>query len=167
MKSLCSSLMALMIVLSASMVSFAQNAAVTIEKGKKVKFDYTLKVDGKVVETSNGKEPLAYTQGEGDIIPGLESQLAGLKVGDQKNVVVAPKDAYGEIKPEATKEFPISSFPKDFKPAVGAVVQLQDDKGNVAPAIIQEIKGDKVILNFNHPLAGKTLEFDVKIVSIE
>ena len=139
----------------------------TIENGKKIKFDYTLKVDGQVVETSEGKEPLEYTHGSGDIIPGLETQLVGLKVGDSKNVVVEPKDAYGEIQPDATKDFPLTSFPEDFKPAVGMVVQLEDDKGNVAPAMIKEIKEDKVILDFNHPLAGKTLEFDVKVVAIE
>ena len=138
-----------------------------IEKGKKVKFDYTLKVDGKLVETSEGKTPLAYTHGSQQIIPGLESQLEGLHIGDKKLVTVAPKDGYGEVSKDAFRDFPKTSFPKDMKPETGMVLELQGPDGQKVPATVWEIKEDKVVLNFNHPLAGKTLEFDVKIVSIE
>ncbi len=142
--------------------------AVKVEKGKKVKVDYTLKVDGQVVESSVGKEPLEYTQGANMIIPGLESQLEGMKVGDQKTVTVAPKDGYGEINPEAVKDLPASAFPADFTPQVGMVIEMKDEKsGQTVPAVIQEIKDGKVKLNFNHPMAGKTLVFDVKIIDIK
>ena len=146
--------------------SFAQD--VKIEKGKKVKFDYTLKIDGKEVETSAGKTPIEYTDGEATIIPGLASELEGLKVGDQKTVVVEPKDGYGEVSEDAIKEFPASAFPKDFKAEVGMVVEFQDPENNQPiPGVIWEIKEDAVKVNFNHPLAGKVLEFDVKIVDIQ
>ncbi len=140
---------------------------VKIEKGKKVKFDYTLKVDGQVVETSKGKEPLAYTQGSQQIVPGLESQLEGLHVGDQKLVTVTPKDAYGEVNKDAFRDFAKTAFPKGMTPEKGMVLELKGPNDQKVPATVWEIKEDKVVLNFNHPLAGKTLEFDVKIVSIE
>ena len=140
---------------------------VKVEKGKKVKFDYTLKVDGDVVESSEGKQPLEYTHGEGQIIPGLESALEGLKVGDTKTVTVQPKDAYGDVIPDAVKEIPTTTFPADFKPEVGMVVEIGDGKEASAPAVITEIKEGVIVVNFNHPLAGKVLEFDVKIVDIQ
>ena len=140
---------------------------VKIEKGKLVKFDYTLKVEGKVLETSEGKQPLEYTQGSGQIIPGLETALEGMKVGDKKTVTIAPKDAYGEVRSDAVKEIPKTSFPKDFTATVGMVVEVGDGKDAGAPATITEVKDNTVVINFNHPLAGKTLEFDVKIIDIK
>ncbi len=148
-------------------VSFVSGEDVTIGKGKKVKFDYTLKIDNELVETSEGKEPLEYTHGEGQIIPGLASALNGLKVGDEKTVVIEPKDAYGEIIEEAMKELPKSSFPEEFEPQQGMVIELKNEEGESAPGIIWEIKDAGIVVNFNHPLAGKTLEFDIKIVEIK
>ena len=142
-------------------------AAVSIVDGKKVKFDYTLTVDEKVIESSEGKEPLEYTQGEHQVIPGLEKALAGMQVGQQKSVTIPPADAYGEVNKDAFRDFPKSSFPQDLKPEAGMIVQLEGPQGQKIPAVVWEMKDDKVILNFNHPLAGKTLKFDVKIVSIE
>ncbi|MDE2221816.1 MAG: peptidylprolyl isomerase [Candidatus Omnitrophica bacterium] len=135
--------------------------------GKKVTLDYTLTVDNKEVETSVGKEPLTYTPGSHEIIPGLEQQLNGLHVGDKKTVHVAAKDAYGEVDPKAYKEFPVSSLPKGLTPKVGMVLQATAPDGSKFPAVISEVKGDKMVLNFNHPLAGKDLTFDIKILKIE
>ena len=148
-------------------VSPSRAEAPKVENGKKIKFNYTLKVEGQVVESTEGKEPLEYTHGEGQLIPGLASQLEGMHVGDQKTVVVKPEDAYGQVNPEAIQELPKTSFPADFKPKEGMVVELKGPEGDVLPAVIMEIKDQTIVLNFNHPLAGKTLEFDVKIVSIE
>ncbi|MCA9409160.1 MAG: peptidylprolyl isomerase [Candidatus Omnitrophica bacterium] len=142
-------------------------AQTVVEDGKKVKFDYTLTIDGQIVETTEGKTPLEYTHGAGEIIPGLSVQLEGLKVGDTKEIIIEPKDAYGEIVEDAIKEFPMTSFPDDFDPQRGMVIEVRDPEGNAAPGIIWEIKEGAVIINFNHPLAGKTLQFDVKIVSVE
>ena len=149
------------------MIIEGQAAPVKIENGKKVKFDYTFTVDGQVIESSTGKAPLEYTQGDGKLIPGLTSQLEGLHVGDQKKVTVKPEDAYGQINPKAFQEMPKSSVPADFTPEMGMVVQLKGPNGEVVPAVISEIKDQSIVLDFNHPLAGKTLQFDVKIVSIE
>ncbi len=138
----------------------------TVSAGKQVKLDYTLTVNNEQIETSVGKEPLVYVVGDNTIIPGLESQLTGMHVGEEKSVVVAAKDAYGEVDPKALKEFPKSSLPKDQEPKVGMVLQATAPDGEDFPAVIKEIKDDKIVLDFNHPLAGKELKFKVKILSI-
>jgi len=138
-----------------------------IGPGKKVTLDYTLTVDNKQVETSVGKAPLSYVVGSRNIIPGLESQLNGMRINEEKVVNVAAKDAYGEVDPKAFKEFPKTALPQGMDPKVGMVLQATAPDGSKFPAVITEIKDDKVVLNFNHPLAGKDLTFKVKILNIE
>lgn len=153
--------------LCVTVVSNVNGEAMKIENGRKVKFDYTLKIDGQVVETSNGKEPLEYTQGEGKIIPGLESRLVGLTAGEEKSVVIPAAEAYGEINEAAYREVPKSSLPDGFEPEAGMVLEIKAPDESVVPAVVWEVKEETIVLNFNHPLAGKTLQFDVKIVSVE
>lgn len=145
-------------------VSYAADP--TIGPGKQAKVEYTLTVDNEQIETSVGKEPLVFVVGQNTIIPGLESQLIGMHEGEEKMVTVAPKDAYGDVDPKALKEFPLSSMPKGAEPKVGMVLQAQAPDGEEFPAVIKEINGDKVKLDFNHPLAGKTLNFKVKVLAI-
>ena len=135
--------------------------------GKRVTLDYTLTVENKELETSVGKTPLTYVVGNRDIIPGLEAQLNGMRTNEEKVINVASKDAYGDVDPKAFKEFPMTSLPKGVAPKVGMVLQATAPDGSKFPAVISEIKGDKVVLNFNHPLAGKALTFKVKILKIE
>lgn len=145
----------------------ANGETMKIEDGKKVTFDYTLKIDGEVVETSEGKKPLEYTHGEGSIIAGLTSRIAGLAVGEEKTVIVPAKEAYGEVDEEAYREVPKTQFPEGFEAQRGMVIELQAPDGGAVPAVIWDIKDETIVLNFNHPLAGKTLQFDVKIVDIK
>ncbi|MBP9854633.1 MAG: peptidylprolyl isomerase [Candidatus Omnitrophica bacterium] len=148
-------------------ISAANGEDMKIEDGKKVKLDYTLKIDGQMVETSVGKTPLEYTQGKSEIIPGLESRLEGLIVGDERSVIVPAVEAYGEINEEAYREVPKTSLPDGFKPEAGMVLDIEAPDKSVVPAVVWEVKENSVVLNFNHPLAGKTLQFDIKILSIE
>ena len=141
--------------------------AEVVADGMKVKFDYTLTVDKEKVETTEGKQPLEYVHGKEMLIPGLEKELAGLKAGDAKTVVVKPEDGYGPVRPEAVREMDKEKLPKDITPQVGMVLEMQDPDGNAYPAMIKEIKDKTFMLDFNHPLAGKELQFDVKIVSVE
>ena len=136
-----------------------------IKEGSKVKFDYTLTVDGKVVDTSAGRGPLEYTHGAGHIIKGLEKELAGMNVGDKKTVVVKPEEGYGLVLEEAIRRVP--------KTAVGGADQLKvgdmvgaSNAGHTFRAVVKEITDNEVVLDFNHPLAGKTLNFDVEIKEI-
>ena len=145
----------------------AEGGPVMIENGKKVKFDYTLTVEGKVMDTSEGKAPLEYVQGSGNIIPGLEKQMAGLKVGDERTFNVKPEEAYGQVDPAAFKEMPKSSLPKEFVPEVGKMISVVDNQGRRMPVTISEVKEQSIMINLNHPLAGKDLEFKIKVIDIQ
>jgi len=144
---------------------FAEDMVVA--KGKKVAFDYTLTVDKETVETTQGKQPLEYVQGEGMLIPGLEREMEGMKAGDAKTVTVKPEDGYGTVNAQLVREFDKSKLPADMKPEKGMVLEMQDPQGNAYPCTITEVKDKSVMLDFNHPLAGKELTFDVKVVSVQ
>ena len=138
-----------------------------IAAGMKVKVDYTLTVDGKVVESSKDQSPLEYTQGDENMIPGFTQQMEGLKVGDEKTFSLTPEEGYGMVDPQAIQEVPKSAIGSDIQLSVGLELQMNDPQGNAYPAVVKEIKEDKVVLDFNHPLAGKSLTFNVKVVDIQ
>ncbi len=144
---------------------YAEDIVVAI--GKQVSFDYTLTVDKEVVETSQGKKPLEYNPGRGELIPGLEKEMLGMKVEESKTVVVKPEEGYGAVRADAFREFERAKLPADLVPEVGMVLEMQDEKGTAFPAVISEVSEKAVKLNFNHPLAGKELTFDVKIVAVK
>lgn len=138
-----------------------------IQDGRRVSFDYTLMVDGEVVDSSEERGPLQYTHGEGRIIPGLSKQLEGLRIGDEKVIEVPPEEAYGPVNQDAFREVPRTSLPADLEPKVGMYLQMQGPEGQILPVKIAEVKESSVVLDLNHPLAGKTLNFHVKIVDIQ
>jgi FKBP-type peptidyl-prolyl cis-trans isomerase SlyD len=132
-----------------------------------VSFDYTLKgADGKVIETSKGKEPLKYVHGQRRMIPGLEKELAGMKVGGEKHITVKPEEAYGPVNKAAFQEIPKEKVPANGL-KVGAVLAAKSPEGQVVPMRVHEIKEKTVVMDMNHPMAGKTLVFDVKVVDIQ
>ena len=145
----------------------ADAADVTIQSGSQVTFDYTLTVDGKVVDSSEGKGPLEYTQGDGKLLPGLAKQMEGLKVGDEKQIELKPEEAYGSRNPQAFQEVPNTNLPIGLRPEVGMILEARDKDGKSFPARITEVKQDSILVDLNHPLAGKTLYFKVKIVSVK
>jgi FKBP-type peptidyl-prolyl cis-trans isomerase 2 len=146
----------------------AEDAKVVISKGRLVAFNYTLTVDGQVVDSSKGKAPLQYTQGQSQIVLGLEKQLEGLRMGDKKSVTVTPQEGYGMVDPKAFQEVALSALPKNIEPKVGLMLESRDpNSGQIIRMRIAEIKKDSVVFDFNHPLAGKTLNFDIEIVSIK
>jgi FKBP-type peptidyl-prolyl cis-trans isomerase SlyD len=149
---------------------YAQDATqsqTVVQAGSNVGFDYTLTDEsGTVIESSKGKDPMHYTHGQGQIIPGLEKELAGMAVGGQKKVTLKPEDAYGPIDPKAFQEIPIEKLPPDAL-QVGTMLMAQGPQGQGIPARVHEIKEKTVIMDFNHPLAGKTLSFDIKITEIK
>ena len=165
MRSLCA---ALILMAGFTFFSLQADAGETvIHNGSKVAFDYVLMVDGKIVDSSQAKGPLEYTQGEAKLIPGLTKQLEGMKAGDEKTIEVKPEEAYGNPDPAGIKEIPLSSVPKDVKPEVGMVLSMQDQSGQAFPAKIIKITENSIVIDLNHPLAGKTLIFKVRIVSVK
>lgn len=138
-----------------------------VKDGSVVTLEYTLTgEDGKVIESNKGKEPLKYTQGQRQIVPGLEKEIAGMKVGGEKHVKVKPEDGYGPVNPKAYQEFPKEKIPPEGL-KVGATLIARSPQGEALPVKVREIKEKTVVLDLNHPLAGKTLVFDVKVLDIQ
>ncbi len=139
----------------------------TVVTGSKVSFEYTLTDDnGTKIDSSVGRDPLEYTHGEGQIVPGLERELEGMKIGESKEVTVSPEDGYGQRDPEAFAKVPKDKVPEASQ-AVGSMIQMQDPQGNVIQGIVAEDREEELVLDFNHPLAGMTLHFEVKILGVE
>lgn len=135
-----------------------------IANGTVVSIDYKLHLgDGKVVDASEEGEPLTYLHGEGQIVPGLERELAGLGAGDARKVVVTPADGYGERDLAGMQRVDRTAFPPDVELTVGQELSAVGPDGEVVPFVVQEVGLDKVLIDLNHPLAGKTLHFDVTV----
>ena len=131
-----------------------------------VSIEYTLTVDGNIVDASEENDPLEYLQGYQNIIPGLEKELAGMQVGESREVTVLPKDGYGEMDPNALIDVPRSEFPKDFELKPGLELQLQNQDNELLNAIVVSVTPKTVKLDLNHPLAGKELFFRVTVVGL-
>jgi FKBP-type peptidyl-prolyl cis-trans isomerase 2 len=137
-----------------------------IQKGKKVSLEYTVCLDdGMQIDSNIGEAPLIFTVGMSQLFPALEQAIVQLKVGDKKEVFLRAEEAYGPIIAEAFKEVEIEAIPPKFR-FVGAILGVQDPAGGVFPIRVHEIKDTKAVLDFNHPLAGKNLRFNVKVIEI-
>ena len=138
-----------------------------VQKGDIVNVHYhgTL-TDGTIFDSSAGREPLKFTAGEGQVIKGFDDAVLTMKVGDKKTVNIPVGEAYGHRNDDMTMEYPITDFPADMQPAVGMELQMGDNQGNVFPVVIVEVGDETVVLDANHPLAGKDLVFDLELVSI-
>ncbi|MCA9460130.1 MAG: peptidylprolyl isomerase [Nanoarchaeota archaeon] len=137
-----------------------------IQNDKLVKIHYkgTLK-DGSVFDSSEGKDPLEFIFGLGMIIPGLEEGIKGLKAGDKKTIEIPSEKAYGPEMPEAKQEVPKDQFPADIELKEGLQLAAQGPHG-VIPVVVREIKDETVLVDFNHPLAGKDLTFEVEVTQV-
>jgi len=138
----------------------------TVQKNVVVSMEYTLHVDNEEIDSSRGQDPLQFLAGHGNIISGLESEMIGMKVGDSRDVVILPADAYGEFDEEAFMDGPRGDFPNDMPIEEGSELTVKDDSGQSRYARVDNIDGDVVTLNFNHPLAGDELHFNVKVIGL-
>lgn len=138
-----------------------------IKDGSVVSFEYTVSDEkGEVLQTNKGKDPVTYTHGQREIIPGLEKGLADMDIEQEKTIRVTPAEAYGPVDPQGFKEVPKSDLPQTAL-TVGTPLTARGPQGEEMLIHVSEVKDDTVVLDFNHPLAGKTLTFDVKVVGIE
>ncbi len=138
-----------------------------IENGSSVSIEYTLKLDdGTAVDTNVGKDPLTYKQGAGQVLPALEAALAGHRVGDAKAVRLTAEQGYGAIDPEAYREVDLEVVPEGSR-EVGSAIIARNSEGLETPIRVHEVREHSIILDFNHPLAGQALNFDIKVVKIE
>lgn len=131
-----------------------------------VKLEYSLHLgDGVIIDRSDEGAPLAYLHGAGQIVPGLEQKLEGLEAGQSLQLAVEPKDGYGERDPRKIQEFPRQMFGQQPMKAGDQFIAVDEDQNQI-PVRIQAVADDKVTVDFNHPLAGKTLHFSVKIAEV-
>jgi FKBP-type peptidyl-prolyl cis-trans isomerase SlyD len=138
-----------------------------VEHGVIVKLEYTLQIEDEMVESTDDEGPIEFLQGYGEIIPGLEAALYGMQVGQEKDVTVDPEDGYGEYDGEAFEEVPLEIFPEEMDLSLGMPVELYDeDADETVDGFIAEIRTDTVVVDLNHPLAGETLNFHVKVVGL-
>jgi FKBP-type peptidyl-prolyl cis-trans isomerase SlyD len=121
--------------------------------------------EGQVLDKS-GDEPLDYLHGHQNIVPGLEKQIQGKGEGDEFRAVVPPEEGYGKRDPNAQKSLPRSAFPEDTEVQPGMQFAAQGPDGNVIPLWVLEVKDDEVLVDLNHPLAGQTLTFDIKVAGV-
>jgi len=140
----------------------------TVQNGDKVKVEYVGKLeDGTIFDSSDKHDsPLEFTVGSGQIIKGFENAVIGMKVGDEKEFKLEPKEAYGEYNPELLKELPRDYFPQDqdIQPGMVFIMNLQD--GRKIPVKISDVSDGNITIDLNPPLAGKTLVFKIKIIDI-
>ncbi len=143
------------------------NKAAAAKTGDTVKIDYTGTLDdGTQFDTSNGKEPITFKLGEGEVIPGFEKGVEGMKVGETKKLVIHADQAYGPHHDKLVQKVPKDKFPKDVELKTGMMLTMRAPTGQQLMARIGDLSGDIVTLDLNHPLAGKTLHFEIKLVAI-
>ncbi|WP_425074229.1 FKBP-type peptidyl-prolyl cis-trans isomerase [Sagittula sp. S175] len=138
-----------------------------VKSGDTVQLHYTgTLADGSTFDSSRGRDPLEFTVGSGQIIPGLDKALPGMTIGDTKVVNIPADEAYGHPDPEAMQTVPRGDIPAEIPLEVGTQLQVQTQTGQVIPVNVAKVTEDTVTLDANHPLAGKDLTFDIELVAI-
>ncbi len=132
----------------------------------KVHYKGTLK-NGEVFDSSEGREPLEFTIGEGQVIPGFDVGVKGMQVGEEKTISIVADDAYGQVREELIQDVEKSALPEDIKPEVGLKLVSKTQDGKEIPLIVTEVKENAITVDANHPLAGEDLTFNVKMVEIQ
>lgn len=138
----------------------------TVQDDQVVSLDYTLYVEDVLLETTRGNKPINFIQGTGQIISGLEDALYGMEVGESRTVELTPDQAYGESDPDAVQKVKQEEFSEEIPLEVGNFLDLRDSEDNVLSAQITAKDEDTVTLDFNHPLAGKDLKFEITVVNL-
>jgi FKBP-type peptidyl-prolyl cis-trans isomerase 2 len=137
-----------------------------VSEGNMIKVNYTLTVDGKIIDSSAKGSPLEFKVGNKQVINGFESAVIGMKIGEKKSFQVAPEEGYGPENPNAIQRVTKDRLPADPEPEVGMALHAKTATGQTLTGMITEIQDNTVVIDFNHPLAGKTLNFEIEIMEI-
>jgi FKBP-type peptidyl-prolyl cis-trans isomerase SlpA len=139
-----------------------------VKENNTVKVNYTGKLaDGQVFDSSEGKEPLEFTLGQGQIIPGFEKGLIDMKLNEKKTITIAKEEAYGDINEQLRQEVKKTELPEDIKPEVGMGLVSKSPDGQEMNLRVVEVSDESIVVDGNHPLAGKDLIFDLEVVEIK
>ena len=146
-----------------------ENTMSKVKTGNNVSVHYVGTLDdGTEFDSSRSRgAPLSFQVGSGQLIAGFDAALSGMVVGETKTITLVPADAYGEASPEHVQTAPRNMFPSDFEFKVGATVYGKNENGQEILAKINSFDNEEIILDFNHPMAGKTLNFDIELISID
>jgi len=140
----------------------------TAKNGDTVKVHYTGKLeDGTVFDSSEGRPPLEFKIGEKKVIPGFENGVIGMEEGQSKNITIAKEDAYGDRREELTQQISRKQIPPSINPEVGQRLQMQQPDGQAFEVVVSALDDESVTIDANHPLAGETLHFDIKLEEIK
>ena len=139
----------------------------TAKSGDKVKIHYTGTLeDGTQFDSSSGRDPLEFSLGGGEVIPGFDAAVTGMSVGESKSVTITPENAYGERHEQLVQQVPRDALPEEMDPAIGMQLQSQSPDGQVMNLVITEVADDTITVDANHPLAGFDLTFAIELVEI-
>mgnify|MGYP001822462508 FL=1 len=139
-----------------------------IENGQKVKIHYTGTLDdGNQFDSSAGREPLEFEMGAGMVIPGFEKGVADMEVGEKKTINIPAAEAYGELREDLVMNFERSQLPPDLEPEIGMMLQMQGPQGQPVPVTITAVEEAEITIDANHQLAGKNLNFELELVSVD
>jgi FKBP-type peptidyl-prolyl cis-trans isomerase 2 len=145
----------------------AEEKVAVVEEGRRVSIEYTLTFDDGTEPQSNvGAEPVVFEQGKQEILPALETALKGMKVSETRKVTLKAAEGYGEPDPRLLQEVDVAQIPEGARVA-GTQLTAEDEQGHQRPVRVHEVRPDKIVVDLNHPYAGKTLHFDVKVLKIE
>ena len=149
-------------------IQSGEDETIIAKKGHKIKVQYVGRLaDGTIFDQKSADDPLEFILGEGQIIPGFNDAVTGMRLNEEKTVTIKARDAYGRRQESLVREFPRSSIPPDIDAKIGQNIQIQDDKGRIIPGKIVSMSPANVTIDFNHPLANKDLIFDIKLVGVE
>jgi FKBP-type peptidyl-prolyl cis-trans isomerase SlpA len=141
---------------------------IQIHEHSKVTLHFSLSLDnGQVVDSTFDKEPATLNIGDGNLPEGFEKHLLGLSVGDKRKVTVPPEDAFGQQNPQNIQHFKKDQFAQTGNLEIGMMLSFKDAGGNELPGVVSSIEDESVLIDFNHPLAGKALEFEVEVIAVE
>jgi FKBP-type peptidyl-prolyl cis-trans isomerase 2 len=139
-----------------------------VKENNTVKVHYTGKLsDGQVFDSSEGKEPLEFTLGQGRLIPGFEKGLIDMKLNEKKTITIASDEAYGAVREDLIQEVAKSELPQEITPEVGMGLVSKSPDGQEMNLLVAEVREESIVLDGNHPLAGKDLIFDLEVVEIK
>jgi FKBP-type peptidyl-prolyl cis-trans isomerase SlpA len=141
---------------------------IQVKENNTVKVNYTGKLaDGQVFDSSEGKEPIEFTLGQGQLIPGFEKGLIDMKLNEKKTITIAKEEAYGEVNKDLIQEVKKTELPQDMAPEVGMGLVSKSPDGQEMNLMVVEVREESIVIDGNHPLAGKELIFDLEVLEIK